>query len=244
MLSLKQALHDQFFDNLGLQINKGVVEVLDFYDNEQKSLKISGNVAEIGVAEGSFFIPLALCCESDELAIALDVFDESELNWNPTGGRSSIETIRKVAELARVSPIVRIIKADSLHVEASRIISTGADRKVRLFSIDGAHSTSHTVNDLTVAGEAICPGGIVILDDVQNWGWPGVIDGFARYSLLQPYPRLLPFFLFGNKMLLTTACHHRQMLEAAVRYTEGALGRIAEHTYRISRFFGSDVVGF
>jgi hypothetical protein len=55
----------------------------------------------------------------------------------------------------------------------------------------------------------------------------------------------VPFFLFRNKLLLTTPCHQRFYLDATVEYAR-QVGRPAKMPdgYRISDFFGHRVVGW
>ncbi len=243
MSNLKSAMQQTLFTKIGLAVNNDLNSLLDFFNDELDALGVKGNVAEIGVARGAFLIPLALCCKDDEVAIAIDVFEDIRLNWNVYGGMSTVEIIRKNAELAGVGPLLRLISGDSLHVDHAQILAAGGAKKIKLFSVDGSHSVHHTVNDLELAGNVLAPGGIVFIDDIRNWGWPGAIEGFARYSLLQPSPRLVPFLLLGNKFLLTTACHQPHLLKAAVKYAE-LLGRLPEKTYRVSRFFGWDVAGW
>jgi Methyltransferase domain len=216
--------------------------LLLFLSDELDRHGISGNIGEIGVAGGNFFIPLALCCAEEEVAVAIDVF-EHHPNWDATGGSATTAQILTLAEQNGVRPIVRFVSGDSLYVEDEDILAAGGSRKFKLFSVDGAHSVHHTVSDLEIAERFVAPGGIVFLDDISNWGWPGVFEGFARYSLLRPLPRLVPFLAFGNKVILTTASHQAGMLDLAIRYAE-SLGRQAGRTYRVSRFFNWDIVGW
>jgi hypothetical protein len=241
MSMIKTAIENNLFQKLNIKPNPDLMSLLIYLTLTTWS--ITGNVAEIGVAHGTFFIPLALCCDDDEVAIAIDVFEEREANWNPHGGSSDTARLRALSEAAGVGSITRFVVGDSLNVESKSILSVGNEIKTKLFSVDGAHSVHHTVNDLELASSVTMAGGVVFLDDVKNWGWPGVIEGFSRYSLLQPFPRLVPFLLFGNKFLLTTASHQHRWLKASVAYAE-SIGRKNESTYRVSRFFGWDAVGW
>ncbi len=84
---------------------------------------------------------------------------------------------------------------------------------------------------------------VVFLDDVKNWGWPGAIEGFARYMILSDHHRLVPFWLLGNKLLMTTPSHHARYLAYAISLAERD-GRRPNATYRVSRFFGHEVLGY
>lgn len=241
---LKIALNENRFEKNGFKTYPEYNRLLDYFNDLQCARNITGNIAEIGVANGAFFVPLALCCQTGECALAIDVFEESAKNWNPFGGSSAQKTINDALLLNGVKSTVRFVKGDSFHVTAADLRQASEGRPIRLFSVDGSHSIHHTINDLQLAGEVCADGAIVFLDDVKNWGWPGAIEGFARYSLLQPQPRLVPFMLYGNKFLLTTPTTHSIMFEAALEYTKNILKRENEKTYRVSQFFGWQVVGF
>lgn len=223
--------------------NTDLINLLEFYNAKSIELGIQGDVAEIGVANGSFFILLGLCCAEGEVAIAIDVFDDLGSNWNVHGGTSSIDRLITASERAGIAEKIRLVRGDSLYLKYEEILAVSPQKKVRLFSIDGSHSVFHTVNDLEIASRVISPGGIVFLDDVNNWGWPGAIEGFSRYSLLTPSPRIVPFLLIGNKFMLTTPCHHGAMFASAVEYAE-TRGRLPDVSYRVSTFFGWQVVGW
>jgi hypothetical protein len=51
----------------------------------QLAENISGNILEIGVFQGRFFIALSQCARSGELCLALDVFDEQDKNLDGAG---------------------------------------------------------------------------------------------------------------------------------------------------------------
>jgi hypothetical protein len=241
---LKQAMAENRFDKNRLTTYPEYIRILDYFNDLQIKNKIVGNIAEIGVANGAFFVPLSMCCREDECAIAIDVFEDRQKNWNPYGGSSGQDIIKRALSANGSNTDVRFIKGDSFHITASMVLEAGSGDPVRLFSVDGSHSTHHTVHDLQIAGEVASEGAVVFLDDVKNWGWPGAIEGFARYSLLQPQPRLVPFMLCGNKFMLTPASSHRMMFETALAYTTDVLKRENEKSYRISTFFGWSVVGF
>jgi hypothetical protein len=112
---------------------------------------------------------------------------------------------------------------------------------MRIFSIDGAHSWQHTVSDLALADDLVTSGGVVIVDDILNSGWPGVVNGVARYLLLSANRRLFPFMIGLNKLWFTTPDYHERYLAFA---SSDAVGVQQGHAKRVSDFFGSKVVGF
>lgn len=185
---LKTALADNRFEKNGFKTYPEYNRLLSYFNDLQVTGNVNGNVAEIGVAHGAFFVPLALCCKADECAIAIDVFEESAKNWNLFGGSSAQKIIKDALLLNRADVPVKFVQGDSFHLSAAAILQASEGNPIRLFSVDGSHSVHHTINDLQLAGEVSSEGAVVFLDDVKNWGWPGAIEGFARYSLLQPQP--------------------------------------------------------
>lgn len=242
---LKDFIDRNGFAANNLPYNHDYVSAVCSIDEFQRAKGIAGGVAEIGVAAGAFFVPLALCCREGEVAVAIDVFDNLEDNWNVSGGTSALEALRTT--LRNTLPprtAVEFVIGDSFFIRPEDVLGRNGVSKVRFFSVDGSHSVAHTISDLHLAESLVVPGAVVFLDDIQNWGWPGVINGFARYMLMNDVNRLVPFFLFGNKLLLTTPSHHKMYLDFAVAVAH-QLGRTQPDVdYRISDFFGFQTLGF
>jgi hypothetical protein len=136
---------------------------------------------------------------------------------------------------------VRTLKANSLYLSATDLRQRMVSDAFRILSIDGAHSWYHTVSDLTLADSVIRPGGVVIVDDITNCGWPGVMEGVARYLLLSAKRRLFPFAIGRNKLWLTTPEYHELYLNQAM---SDANPVYAPYEKRMSEFFGTKVAGF
>lgn len=159
---------------------------------------LAGSVAEIGVHHGKSFFVLYLTTREDEVAIAIDVFDAQHLNLDNSGRGSKEVFLRHARRLNSSLDGIRIIEDSSLHLSVDRIRSEGG--RVRLFSIDGAHTEEATGNDLRLAEECIHDQGAVIVDDCFNEFWPEVSGGLARY--LYGSGRLVPFSIAPNKVFL------------------------------------------
>lgn len=223
---------------------RAINTTLQLFNAAQLERGVGGAVGEIGVADGLFFIPLAQCRRPGECAAAIDVFDDFASNWDEGGGYSSVDILRaNVTAILGNDDGVVYIKGDSLAMTGAEILARTGGQRFRLFSIDGAHSSHHTLNDLNLAADTVAPGGIVFLDDIRNWGWPGVIDGLARYMLLQRDHKLVPFFLYEDKLLLTTPDSHADYLERA-RAIAPQVARTAGVVFRVSEFFGHNVLGY
>jgi hypothetical protein len=75
----------------------------------------------------------------------------------------------------------------------------------QVFSIDGGHTPEHVINDYGIAAQVTRPRGFIIVDDILNAAWPGVIEGVARLFLFGR-PKFVPLCIGLNKLLLNRAC--------------------------------------
>jgi predicted O-methyltransferase YrrM len=188
---------------------EGLAEVEGWFEPESAELMAAlllhqieagqgGGVAEIGVHHGRSFLLLANGLTPGESAVALDVFEQQEQNADHSGkgDRGRFEQ-----NLERWAPDVevRVVASSSLDV------TTESAREVfgrpRMFSVDGGHTAEITRHDLELAEASIADGGIVVLDDMLNGHWLGVLTGTATYLL--DAPGLVPFALSPNKLYLT-----------------------------------------
>jgi hypothetical protein len=167
----------------------------------QRKLGITGSVGEIGVHHGKLFI-LMHCDADHSRSFAIDVFDDQHLNTDQSGKGSYNHFVRNVRRWCGTSDNVEIIKRSSLDVKPSDIKSVVGD--VRLFSIDGGHTEECTLNDLRLAEATVSDHGVVVIDDVYNQQWPGVLTGLARY-LTQDGSTLRPFAFTPGKVYLAKA---------------------------------------
>lgn len=201
---------DKFLDYFALEGHKKVqgwlsshsLSFLYYLSQFQIEHDIRGNIAEIGVFKGRFFIALCLMMRPGEKAAAIDVFEDQHLNIDQSGVGDYGVFISNLMMVLGDSSAINIIKSDSRKVTSGKLLERIGGR-MRLFSVDGCHTTEHTESDLHLAAQTIVPGGIVILDDFENTAWPGVrhgTDGFLRKEA-----NLRPFALAYNKLYFTTA---------------------------------------
>jgi Methyltransferase domain len=180
---------------------------------------IRGNICEIGVHHGRYFIALATQLRFEERGVAVDLFGAQEENIDNSGcGNQPVFE----ANVARFVPMAKIdiIARNSASMTPDDITQHGL---VRFFSIDGGHSEAMTLNDIRLAEGTICEGGIAAVDDILSSHWTGVISGVARY--FGEGGALLPFAVVPNKLLLC-----RQ--EFAERYRHVSRERFAEVNVR------------
>jgi hypothetical protein len=223
---------------LGHRTVKGWVEpqtldVLRTLAEAQDREGIDGAVAEIGVHHGRLFIGLQLLGRPGAPAVAIDVFDDQELNVDQSGrgDRGRFEAnVRRWADWTSV--VVK--QGDSTHLTGHDVQEL-AQGPVRLFSVDGGHTAETVITDLRTAEQSLAAGGIVAVDDVFNAEWPGVSVGTLRY--LDAGGVLVPFAIGFNKVYFTDEAHAPRFREA-IRRVYGNRWRMAHKT---TIFHGSDV---
>lgn len=157
----------------------------------------SGNVCEIGVHHGKYFIALCTALLADERGVAIDLFENAqEENVDKSGHGDRNVFDRQVARFLNPQQIVAI-QGNSTRMSADQITAHG---RVRFFSVDGGHTESVTENDLFLAQKSISEYGIVAVDDIQSYYWTGVVGGVARYKAKGG--SLVSFALIPGKLLM------------------------------------------
>jgi hypothetical protein len=109
-----------------------------------------------------------------------------------------------------------------------------AQGPARMFSVDGGHDADTALSDLLLADSVMSPGGLILLDDVFNPQWPGVVDATARY-LLGSHGGV-PFCHAGNKLFLATG------REMADWYRKRLQADLADMSIKTERFFDVPVL--
>lgn len=182
---------------------------------------IQGNITEIGVFQGRFFVALCLMMRNGEKAAAIDVFEDQHLNIDQSGVGDYDVFVSNLTKILGDCSDIAIIKSDSMKVTSGELLERIGGR-IRLFSVDGCHTAEHTESDLHLAAQTVAPGGIVILDDFENTAWPGVRQGAGGF--LGKGATLRPFALAYNKLYFTTADYFDEycsvVKEIAMRSTE------------------------
>ncbi len=149
-------------------------------------------------------IALSLLRGVHEKSLAIDVFEDQELNVDKSGLGDAAAFTSNVTRWLGSAPEMLIMKADSLAVSSADVIQR-LGGKVRLFSVDGSHTCEHTLNDIEIAQGCLVDGGIVIVDDFFNPDWPGVPEALVRYlDRPEGQRRLVPIGYGDNKFYLTT----------------------------------------
>jgi hypothetical protein len=189
-----------------------VFEVVEVLNIAQRAKEVHGPVVEIGVHHGRLFLGLHLLQSSEEPSVAIDLFDEQELNVDQSG-LGDLAKFRQ--HLFRWSDRhVVVHQGDSTQLKAGDIPEMAG---ARMFSVDGGHSAEIVESDMRLAAESLCEGGIIIADDVFNEQWPEVCVGTLHYL---EEADVVPFAIGFNKTLFTQRSHaagYRDALAAHFR---------------------------
>ena len=127
---------------------------------------VRGQIAEIGVYEGRFFIALALCGRPDEKLIATDVF-----SWPDEAVADRFLANCQAAGVNMENVIVQKAATQSLTPDFYRKSVGGP---VRFIHVDGAHKYDSVLHDLQLAKAALHPRGVICLDDVLHPLYPAL----------------------------------------------------------------------
>jgi hypothetical protein len=159
-----------------------------------------GGCLEIGVHHGKFYLLLNQVIDASATSYAVDVFDSQHLNIDDSGS-GSLETFRNnlVAYDAHKGANTKIVIGDSTD-PSLRLREIIGNDPLRFISVDGGHTVEHTIADLVMANDLISNEGVVILDDILNSHWLGVIEGVGRF--LDRRPTLVPFAIGHNKLYM------------------------------------------
>lgn len=214
----------------------GALRFTDYYANT--FLQGSGyDTLEIGVHHGKYFLCLEKLTPPANRCIAIDVFDDQHLNVD-LSGKGSLETfVHNVNTYAANPNRVEPIKADSFDIDPSTL----GRAKYGLVSVDGGHTEQHTINDLTIAQELMAPNGLVILDDILNQDWTGVISGACQFFSSVAANRMVPFAIGFNKLF---CCHFssREAVQAKILSDRRNLRRIKMRANKTTELVGHPVV--
>jgi hypothetical protein len=181
----------------------------------QTTNKILGNLAEIGVHHGKLFFLLALSRQSGEKSLAIDLFEDDEMNAATRFGGRSRAFSTHAANLNVTFESTEVLKADSLTLTSDDIMRRVG--RVRIFSVDGGHLYHHVAHDLPLAFSTLTPGGVIVVDDFCNPEWPDVTS--ATYDFVRTQQgKIVPAILTRNKLYLAPPDIASAYGESATRF--------------------------
>lgn len=210
--------------------------VLDKLNELQNDEGIDAPVAEIGVHHGKFIIALMLMKQSPRKSLAIDVFGQQEFNIDRSGHGDYEQFFDNIEKFVGSRDAVDAITADSLSLgltDVADIIKKYG--RFSFFSVDGCHTAEHTAHDLSLAVELTCHGGIIMIDDYHNSGFPGVQEGVCKYFFTNTH-RFAPLLFMRGKLFLTSLGHHKKYLHEIKQhlrehYASGKIKRVPRFGY-------------
>jgi predicted O-methyltransferase YrrM len=175
----------------------------------QRSRGLTGDILEIGVYLGRYFILLAKNLTPEETIVGVDIFHSAEPR---IPGSANIDRDACIINLKRYLPEMWpsdrlvILEEDSRDLALSDYVKT-IHGTFRFISIDGSHDEVTVYSDLRLAHDLLLKGGLVALDDWNDNGdHPGVKLGWAMYdewaTKRAREPRLRVVEVIPNKLLL------------------------------------------
>jgi hypothetical protein len=176
-------------------IEPQVIPILQYINYMQTD--ISGNIVEIGVHHGKSFVVLASLLKQDEIAFAVDIFEDQSQNVSHSGN-GNMAAFATVVSTHLPQARVTIIKDNSMDLPPKALLYNG--RGTRIFSVDGGHSAHEVENDLLLAKDVLCDGGVIIVDDFQHIGWDGVFEATVKFL---DDGQFVPIAMGGNKLFLS-----------------------------------------
>lgn len=216
-------------------LDKIAIQSIILLDRHQRELGVAGAMCEIGVHRARLFILLHLLSRPDERSLGIDLFEhvggEVEIAYGAFDRNYLLSTLlRHGCELKRID----LVASDSTSISAVDIRNLTIE-PVRIFSVDGGHDAETALSDMRLAAQALAPGGVVLLDDIFNEQWCGVVEAAARFLLLSDH-NLIPFFYAGNKMFFASGKEYADM------YRSRMANDLVNASKKVETFFGHDVL--
>lgn len=196
------------------------------------------NSLEIGVYNGKYLIGIENLTPSIGRVVAIDVFNNQELNIDQSGPGNKLEIFQaNVREFCSNPSRVEIVCLDSFDIE----LSTLEMNSYGLISIDGGHTARHTFSDLEVATRLMHPKGLVILDDILNQDWTGVVSGAVEYFSTDKSGRLVPFAIGFNKLFCCHFTRHKSLLQLFMD-NKNHLMELSIDPFKLTNFAGHQIL--
>jgi hypothetical protein len=201
----------------------------------QRHVGVFGGAAEIGVHHGRLLLLMAQLLSKEERSVAIDLFDAQDRNLDRSGKGNKSIFLNHCIRL-NLEKRIDIFSSDSRLVTPEQIVSSLLVQP-RIFSVDGSHISDVVLVDMKTAEQSVCVGGIVLIDDYWNYGWPDVSHAVQKH-LNQDGSNLYPFAVSSAKLLLAKG------RESAKRYFEFLLNQRFVSVEKIQKMGCDEVIVF
>ena len=166
---------------------------------------IPGDLCEIGVAHGKSAIALSNFKNKSDTLYLYDIFDET----------SRIGAEKNILKFSDEKQLVWRLE-DTTNLKNEKLFF---DRPLRLLHIDGCHEHSAVMNDLTIFTQHMHDEGIIVLDDFNDYEYPGVNSAAIEYSLAKyNYENWRVYAIGDNKAYMCKKKHAHKMQIAMISF--------------------------
>lgn len=190
------------------------VDLVHYLSEMQWAHGVYGLVGEIGVYQGKFATALAQYTDTKngERFFVCDIFNKTQLEENiriydvNVTKNIFFKNMEKIGfSVDNADPAKRLYVwyASASHLSKNVFLQMKLS-SARMISIDGYHHTVNVYNDLIQVMCVLRRGGIVIIDDIFNAGWPEVNEGVKIFNEEIGSNILKPIIYYANKLYLTT----------------------------------------
>lgn len=190
---------------------------------------------EIGVHHGKFFIGIENLTPVSNRSVAIDCFSQQSKNVDGSGRGDLSIFLNNCQRFAKNYERVIPLELDSLQVNCAEV----GEKKFGIISVDGCHTERHTVNDLQVAQKLMAPTSIVVLDDILNQDWMGVVSGACRF--FSTSTELTPFAVGFNKLFCCPKNINAQV-QNTVMHDHLTLKSLGIVSRKKTEFFGYQII--
>lgn len=217
----------------------GAFSLLHYYTTFHLEKLETFNTLELGVHHGQYFLALENLTPESGIATAVDVFGDQHKNtsWSGKGNINSFNTA--VERFAKHPDRIQVIQEDTMDLTVEQL---GGKSKYAMISIDASHTAAHTVNDLALCAELVTGTGIILLDDVFNEHFSGVITGAVKYFLEEH--RIVPVAVGFGKLVCCHASYKHELLNEMIKHQQELKKMYNIKTYGITEFVGHSIVSF
>lgn len=168
---------------------------------------IDGDICEIGVAEGKSAICLSEFKREKENFYLYDIF--SRLNREITS-----RNIKKFGNYSNVE--WNLVDSTSLKLDEVKF-----QNKLRLLHIDGCHEHWAVLSDLSLFSNFVRDDGIIVMDDYNDYEYPGVNSATTQYCLSKENDREWRIFAIGdNKAYLCRKNLHSKYINSVLEFMQ------------------------
>ena len=192
---------------------------------------------EIGVYHGKFLIGIENLTPYNSRCIAIDCFSQQEANIDLAGYGNLEKFAHNYKKFSLNPKRVMPVEIDSLKIDPHAL----GKRKFGIISIDACHTEKHTKNDLSIAEVLVMDDGVVILDDISNEDWMGVVSGAYNFFTTASKGHLVPFAVGFNKLFCCTAKKKQQAIDLVCN-DASMRNDIGIYAGKITEFAGHKIV--